>query len=65
MLNHFFNFVYNNIGLIVFVIISLVMVVTMAFFILQRDAYNKQKKIAVDKQAELHRIREAARVKSY
>lgn len=65
MLNHFFNLVYNNIGLIVFVIISLAIVVTMAFFILQRDAYNKQKKIAVDKQAELHRIRKAIKGKSF
>lgn len=65
MLNYFFNLVYNNIGLIVFVIISIATVVTMSFFILQRDAYNKQKKIAVDKQVELHRIREAAKGKSY
>ena len=56
-MNEFFLIVYNNIGLIVFLILVLGFTILMMFFILQRDQENQRMKIAVDKETELRRIR--------
>ena len=56
-MNQFFLIIYNNIGLIVFLILVLGFTILMLFFILQRDQETQRMKIAVDKEAELRRIR--------
>ena len=56
-MNDFFLIVYNNIGLIVFLILVLGFTILMMFFILQRDQENQRMKISVDKEIELRRIR--------
>lgn len=56
-MNEFFLIVYNNIGLIVFLILVLGFTILMLFFILQRDQETQRMKVAVDKETELRKIR--------
>ena len=56
-MNDFFLIVYNNIGLIVFLILVLGFTILMLFFILQRDQETQRMKVAVDKETELRKIR--------
>ena len=56
-MNDFFLIIYNNIGLIVFLILVLGFTILMMFFILQRDQEKQRMKISVDKEIELRRIR--------
>ena len=56
-MNDFFLIVYNNIGLIVFLILVLGFTTLMLFFILQRDQETQRMKVAVDKETELRKIR--------
>ena len=56
-MNEFFLFIYNNIGLIVFMVLVLGVTILMLFFILQREQEKQRMKIAVDKETELRRIR--------
>ena len=56
-MNEFFLFIYNNIGLIVFLVLVLGATILMLFFILQKEQEKQRMKIAVDKETELRRIR--------
>ena len=56
-MNQFFLIIYNNIGLIVFLILVLGFTILMLFFILQRDQETQRMKVAVDKETELRKIR--------
>ena len=56
-MNDFFLIVYNNIGLLVFLILVLGFTILMLFFILQRDQETQRMKVAVDKETELRKIR--------
>ena len=56
-MNEFFLFIYNNIGLIVFLVLVLGTTILMLFFILQKEQEKQRMKIAVDKETELRRIR--------